>query len=294
MGFSVSVGIMAYNEEAMIGSLLKAIIHQRYGLGRLHEIIVVTSGCTDHTENMVRRYMQKDHRIKLLIQSRREGKASAINLFLAKASGEILILESADTVPAEDDTLEKLIAPFLDPTVGMTGARPIPVNPTDTSIGFTVHLMWTLHHKIALNAPKLGELIAFRNIVREIPKFTAVDEACIEAIMKEKGYGLRYVSDALVKNKGPDNVRDFIKQRRRIAVGHQYLCRDQKYEVSTHRPLKIFKALIPEIPRNPKGIAWTAGAVMLEAIGRLLGLYDYVIRKENPYIWDIACSTKRW
>ncbi len=293
MGFSVSVGIMAYNEEAMIGSLLKAIIQQRCCHGRLHEIFVVTSGCTDNTENVVRRYMQKDQRIQLLIQSRREGKASAINLFLAKASGEILILESADTVPAED-TLEKLIAPFLDPKVGMTGARPIPVNPKDTFTGFTVHLMWTLHHKIALSAPKLGELVAFRNIVREIPKYTAVDEACLEAIIKDKGYDLRYVSDALVKNKGPDNVYDFIKQRRRIAVGHTYLCRDQKYDVSTHSPLTILKVLIPEIPPNPKGIAWTAGAVILEAIGRLLGLYDYVLRKKNPFIWDIASSTKRW
>jgi hypothetical protein len=58
--------------------------------------------------------------------------------------------------------------------------------------------------------------------------------------------------------------------------------------------LKILKELIPEIPFNPKGIAWTAGAVILEASGRLLGLYDYALRKENPYIWDIACSTKRW
>jgi cellulose synthase/poly-beta-1,6-N-acetylglucosamine synthase-like glycosyltransferase len=293
MGFSVSVGIMAYNEEAMIGSLLKAIIQQRYCYSRLHEVIVVASGCTDNTEDVVRRYMQKDHRIKLLIQPQREGKASAINLFLDKASGEILILESADTVPGED-ALKKLIAPFLDPKVGMTGARPIPVNSKDTFIGFTVHLMWTLHHKIALSAAKLGELVAFRNIVGKIPKYTAVDEAYIEAIIKDKGYDLRYVPDALVKNKGPDNASDFIKQRRRIAVGHKYLYLDQKYSVSTHSPLKILKVLIPEIPGTPKGIAWTVGAVILEAIGRLLGLYDYVLRRENPYIWDIARSTKRW
>ena len=293
MEFSVSVGIMAYNEEGIIGALLKAIIQQRFCHGRLHEVLVVASGCTDNTVSVVHRYMQKDQRIKLLIQSQREGKASAINLFLAKACGDILILESADTVPAEG-TLDKLIAPFVDSKVGMTGARPIPVNPKDTFIGFTVHLMWTLHHKIALSAPKLGELVAFRNIVREIPPYTAVDEACLEAIIKDKGYELRYVSDALVLNKGPDNVSDFIKQRRRIAVGHKYLARDQKYSVSTHSPMKIINVLIPEIPRSPKGIAWTVGAVTLEAIGRLLGLYDGALRKQNHYIWDIARSTKKW
>ena len=293
MEFSVSIGIMAYNEEALIGSLLRAIIQQRCHHEWLHEVLVVTSGCTDNTENIVRRYMRKDHRIKLIVQSQREGKASAINLFLAKASGEILILESADTVPAEG-TFEKLIAPFEDPRVGMTGARPIPVNPKDTFIGFAVHLMWTLHHKIALSAPKLGELVAFRNIVRQIPKHTAVDEACIQAIVRDKGYDLRYVSDALVKNKGPENARDFIKQRRRIAVGHKCLRRDQKYKISTHSPFEILKVLTPEIPRSRKGVAWTAGAVILEVIGRLLGLYDYYLRKEKHHIWEIARSTKRW
>ena len=154
--------------------------------------------------------------------------------------------------------------------------------------------MWTLHHKIALSSPKLGELVAFRNVVREIPNCTAVDEACIESIIREKGYNLHYVPDAIVKNKGPDNVSDFIKQRRRIAVGHKYLWRDQKYNVSTHSPLRILEVLFQELSWNPKSIAWTAGAVVLEAIGRLLGYYDYIRKKENPYIWDVACSTKRW
>ena len=212
---------------------------------------------------------------------------------MERSSGEVLVLASADTLPTEN-TLDKLIAPFIDPKVGMTGAHPIPINSNDTFMGFTVHLMWGLHHKIALITPKLGELVAFRNIVREIPKNTAVDEACIEAIIKDKGYDLRYVSEALVKNKGPDNVSDFIKQRRRIAVGHKYLYRDQKYNVSTHSPLKILKVLIPEVSCNLKWIAWTAGAVVLEAIGRLLGYYDYILKKKNPYIWDIACSTKKW
>jgi biofilm PGA synthesis N-glycosyltransferase PgaC len=125
----------------------------------------------------------------------------------------------------------------------MTGARPIPVNRKDTFIGFTVHLMWALHHKIAIQTPKLGELVAFRNFVREIPKDTAVDEASIEAIMREAGYDLRYVPEAVVNNKGPETVRDFLKQRRRIAAGHKNLTRSQNYTVSTSSSLKILGVL---------------------------------------------------
>ncbi|MCP4401879.1 MAG: glycosyltransferase, partial [bacterium] len=209
MTYTVSMGIMAYNEEAIIGSLLKTVLQQRRQHARLMEIVVVASGCTDKTEEIVRSYMQADGCVRLLVQPKREGKASAINLFLEDASGDIVILESADTIP-DEGTLDKLIAPFSDPQVGMTGAHPIPIDPKEGFIGFMVHLLWTLHHKIALQRPKLGELVAFRNIIEEIPPDTAVDEASLEAIIQEKGYKLRYVADAIVRNKGPENLRDMI------------------------------------------------------------------------------------
>jgi cellulose synthase/poly-beta-1,6-N-acetylglucosamine synthase-like glycosyltransferase len=290
---NLSIGIMAYNEEANIGRLLGTILKQCFIHAYLKEIFIVASGCTDRTEEIVRDFTKQDKRIKLLIQTQREGKASAINLFLSKASGDIFILESGDTVPAKG-TLDKLTIPFKDPIVGMTGAHPIPVNLKNTFIGFSVHLMWSLHHKIALLTPKLGELVAFRNFVKEIPSDTAVDEASIEAIVRKTGYELRYVPDAVVINKGPENIRDFIKQRRRIAAGHKHLQREQEYEVSTFDPKKILRILIREHSWNFRDTFWTVGAIGLEIIGRIIGYYDFYIRKKNPFIWDTASSTKRW
>ena len=291
MTFNVSVGIMAHNEEANIGRLLQSVLDQSFTHGQLKEIIVVASGCTDRTEDIVREFGKKVPRIRLLNQASREGKASAINLFLTHASGDILILESADTAP-EEGALDRLIAPFEDPEMGMTGARPIPVNRKDNFIGFTVHLMWTLHHKIALLTPKMGELVAFRNFVRSIPHDTAVDEASIEAIVREAGFRLRYVPEAVVKNKGPETVGDFIKQRRRIAAGHKNLTRSQNYTVSTSSPFKILRTLVREHSWGLKNTLWTLGAIGLEMIGRGLGYYDLYIKKKNPFMWDIARSTK--
>jgi biofilm PGA synthesis N-glycosyltransferase PgaC len=289
--FNISIGVMAYNEEQNIGRLLQTLLGQGLSHGYLKEIIVVASGCTDRTEDIVRGFQRKEARIKLIGQPSREGKASAINLFLADASGDILVLESADTIPSEG-SLDHLIAPFEDPSVGMTGAHPVPVNPKDTFIGFTVRLMWSLHHKIALLTPKLGELVAFRNFVRQIPKDTAVDEASIEAIVKDAGFNLCYVPDAIVNNKGPETVRDFLKQRRRIAAGHQNLARSQSYRVSTSSPLKILSILIREHSWGVKNTLWTMGAIGLEMVGRGLGYYDLYIKKKNPFVWDIAGSTK--
>jgi cellulose synthase/poly-beta-1,6-N-acetylglucosamine synthase-like glycosyltransferase len=282
---------MAYNEEANIANLMSAATAQTLKAGRIDEIFVVSSGCTDRTEEIVQEFATEDPRVRLLTQHRREGKASAINLFISHAHGDVLILESADTVP-EEKTFDRLVAPFLDDSVGMTGAHPVPVNSSETFVGFCVHLMWSLHHKIALLTPKLGELVAFRNMVKKIPPDTAVDEASIEAIVRDAGYRLVYVPEAIVKNKGPENIRDFLKQRRRIAAGHKHLMKNQSYEVSTMDPKKIIRMLFQGHHWGLKPTMWTAGAIALEALGRLLGYYDFV-KGRNPFVWDIAASTKR-
>jgi cellulose synthase/poly-beta-1,6-N-acetylglucosamine synthase-like glycosyltransferase len=286
-----SIGVMAYNEEANIGALLNALLKQKLFLCNINEIIVVASGCTDNTEGIVKSYVKKDSKIRLLTQSKRQGKASAINLFLQYAKGDIIVLESADTLP-EENTIENLVAPFVDTKIGMTGAHPTPINPETKFIGFTVNLLWRLHHKLAMEHPKLGELVAFRNVIREIPYDTAVDEASIEASITEAGYRLYYASDAIVHNKGPETIRDLLKQRRRIAAGHKHLEVTQNYTVSTTNGLRIAKLLLSDMKWGPRSVIWTIGAVLLECYGRFLGLYDFYVKKKNPFKWDIASSTK--
>lgn len=290
---SVSLGIMAYNEGATIGRLLDAVLAQNLVSARLDQIIVVASGCTDATVDIVRRFAARDGRIQLLIQQQREGKAAAINCFLQHATGEIVILSSGDVVP-DDGALEALISPFTVPSVGMTGGRPVPINSQRTFLGYAVHLLWDLHHRIALQHPKLGEVVAFRRLFESIPADTAVDEASIEALVRQNGLQLRYVPEAIVRNKGPETVRDFLKQRRRIAAGHCCLSRTRGYAVSTLSPIRILRALLSEQHWGPRECLWTAGTVLLEVAGRMLGHYDHYIRKKNPYIWDIAESTKTW
>ena len=286
-----SVGVMAYNEERNMDKLLGALTAQELSDVEISEIIVVSSGSTDRTNEIVTEWAGRDDRVSLVNQARREGKASAINLFLQRASGDVFILESGDTVPAPD-CVEKLLAPFADSGVGMTGARPVPVDDARRFMGFVVHMLWRLHHLLAMKSAKLGEMVAFRSFVSAIPANTAVDEASIEAIVEARGKALRYVPEAIVYNKGASNVRDFLKQRRRIYAGHLWLSREQQYEVSTKNVGGILSVLLADLEWKPRTLAWTAGGVFLEFLGRALGTIDYRILKKNPYTWEIADSTK--
>ncbi len=286
-----TIGIAAHNEEANIGRLLQRLQAQQLTVVAPSEILVVSSGSTDRTDAIVREWLTREPRLQLLLQPRREGKASAINLILRQARERVVIISSADLLP-EVDAIEKLVAPFADPEVGMTSCRPVPVDDPDTFMGFCTHLLWNLHHQINLRSFKAGEMIAFRKIFERIPYKTSVDEASIEPVIRGQGYGVRYVPDAIVYNKGPATVADFLRQRRRIYAGHLDVEQLLGYSVSTMSGLKILGLLLRQLDWRPRRFVWTWGVVALEAYGRYLGRRDYRRRRDHS-VWDIAASTKR-
>ena len=288
-----SVGIMAYNEEANIGRTIQAVLQQQGPSMRIEEVIVVASGCTDRTVAIVAAIALQEPRVRLYIQEKREGKASAINLFLKHAISPVVVLIGADVIP-ESSALESLCAPFKDPEIGMVGGRPIPVNDPTSFMGYAVHLLWRLHDRLASIHPKLGEVIAFRNVISGIPTDSAVDEISIQALISQLGYRLIYEPACIVYNKGPLTIRDFLKQRRRIYAGHLKTRDQQNYEAATMKAGPIVRQLIASgdfTLRTPKHVLWTFGTVLLEGYARLQGYADYR-RKREHHIWDMVTSTK--
>jgi len=281
---------MAYNEEANIGKMLEAVLSQRLRRVKIVEIIVVASGCTDRTEDA---FAKTDRRIRLLVQPRREGKSTAVNLLLRKTTQEVIVLVSADTVPAPD-AIENLVAPFSDPQVGMIGGRPVPTNDVRLFMGYAAHLLWALHHQISLLRPKMGEMIAFRNFFRQIPFDSAVDEASIEPLIRGQGLQLCYVPDAVVYNRGPETVQDFLRQRRRIYAGHVYVRDTLGYRVSTMKGARILWLLLaqPAVRRDWRYFLWGPAIVALEIWSRFLGAMDYHVWKRKHAIWEVAETTK--
>lgn len=286
-----SVGITAHNEEANIGQLLEAMLNQRLNRVEISEIIVVASGCTDRTVDIIQEYQQIDPRIHLFVQERREGKTSAINVFLKHATEKICVLESGDTIP-EENAIESMVRMFEDPAVGMTGAHKVPVNTPDHVVGFLTHLRLKMEHQLCLDIPRLGELIAFRKVFDTIPPDVAMDEAFVEALVIRRGMQVRYAPDAVVYNMGPQTVKDFIKQRRRNHAGHLHLSAKYGYQVSSLGVSRLVKLASSEIYGALRLIAMLVALAILELYSRALGWWDYRVQKKTHVIWDIAWTTK--
>ena len=123
MTITCSIGVFAHNEAANIRHLLEALSSQRLEKVEIREVIVVSSASTDGTDEIVSEYALSHPQVKLITQAKREGKSSAINLFIAAASSDVLVVISGDVIPAAD-TIELLVSAFEDPKMGATGGRP--------------------------------------------------------------------------------------------------------------------------------------------------------------------------
>jgi poly-beta-1,6-N-acetyl-D-glucosamine synthase len=290
-GLACSVGIMAYNEEANIAEAIGTILGQELASGYIAELIVVASGCEDRTAAIVADIARMDSRVRLIEQERREGKASAINLFISVAWSPVLLMVSADVL-VKDGTFDALLRHFEDPAVGMVGGHPIPVNSETTLLGHAVHLQWRLHDRIARESPKLGEIVAFRNVVPSIPIDTPVDEISIQALVTQLGYQLVYEPEAVVYNRGPTTIGDFLRQRRRIYAGHLRIRQQQGYSASTMKASRVLRT-VPGSGAfsSPRAALLSLGTFGLEATARGLGHYD-VSRRRPQHVWEISTTTK--
>lgn len=287
---TMSVGVFAYNEARNIGKVLDSLLKQKLDYVQIKEILVISSGSFDRTNEIVRQYTRKYKHIHLLDQLKREGKSAAINEFMHRAKSNVLTVISAD-LRLHTRAIEELGLPFLHEDVGMVGCRPIPVNVQNNPIGPEIKLLWHFHHLVSLHNPKCGEMVAFRKVLKSIPRESAVDEATIEVMLHLIGYKVIYAPRSIAYNRGPKTISDFIKQRRRVYAGHLWVQDHYHYQVSTLKTASTLQMIRSHLLTNPQDLIPTAKLLSLEMVSRFLGWFDYTVLNRNPYIWNMVERT---
>lgn len=298
--------ICAYNEEKSIGPLLENLMCQRVPPEiEDREIIVVTSGCTDRTVDVVKRHMAGNANIRLVEEAKRLGKASALNRAFEASTGDYVALVPADVCPV-DNALFNLLVPFRNGDVSAVSGRPMQ-DPRRTPKGFMGYLARMTYRLWGRLMKKLndsgqaahcsGEFMAIRSDVRTvIPDECAVDDAYIAILAKKKGL-IKFAPNAICYNLLPSNLVDYVNQRRRWLYGHfqtKRLTGEYPTVLDTmvfSRPSVVAQVLAEEIVECPREIGYLISAIAVEAVIYMLSILDRVFRRQYG-VWPVIRSTK--
>lgn len=112
---SMSVIISVFNEERIIEEKLINTLSLEYSKDLL-EIIVVSDGSTDNTNDIVSNF--SDPRLVLKAFTERSGKTACLNRIVPEAKGEIIVFTDANSM-FPSDTLSKIARNFADPSIGL-------------------------------------------------------------------------------------------------------------------------------------------------------------------------------
>ncbi len=103
MKMSYSVVIPAYNEERRITRTLDSYLQYFSKKHADFEIIVVCDGCSDRTSDIVRSFVKRSSRVKLLAPEKRLGKGGGILKGFEAATGDVIGFVDADGSVGPED-----------------------------------------------------------------------------------------------------------------------------------------------------------------------------------------------
>jgi peptidoglycan-N-acetylglucosamine deacetylase len=222
----VSIIVPAYNEGKVILSTIASLREQRYD-GPI-EIIVVDDGSADDTYRVACETYGSTPGIAVY-RKENGGKASALNVGIARAHHEIVIGLDADTLFAPD-TVAELVQPLADPRVGAVAGN--------AKVGNRVNLVtrWqALEYVTSQNLDRRafslldgitvvpGAVGAWRkSLVLSAGGFrndTLAEDQDLTLNIRRAGHSIAYADGAIGYTEAPDTLRSLTKQRFRWSFG---------------------------------------------------------------------------
>jgi len=218
----VTLMIMSYNEAKVIEKKIKNSLELDYPKDKL-EIFVVDSASNDGTQDIVKKYSKE---VRLIEQSERKGKASAINYGMKYASGEIIMITDSNAM-MNKQAIKKIARHFSNKRVGGVCGRFEARDIRDTSIGAGGNIYWKIERFLRQNESMIdsaihmsGEITAFRKgVINKVDESSLSEDFDMAIRIRKAGYRIIYEPEAIAYEPAPENVKDLLTQKKRITIG---------------------------------------------------------------------------
>lgn len=293
----ISIIVTSFNEPQTIGKAIESFLIQDM---KNYELII--SAPDEATLNVARKYM-KEHRQIKIFKDPGKGKSFALNLLLKKVKGKIIILSDGD-VFVSPNSVNEILEKFKDSKVGCVTGKVLSVDSRKNLFGYWSHVLCYSAHKLRQKRFQKNEFLecsgylwAFRNkIIKQFPKDVAED-TIVPILFYKKNFKISYAEKAEVYVKFPNNLTDFVKQKKRTIAGHEIL---NKY--FKKREIPRMKTFFNEIagsftvllyPKTIKEIFFTFSLFPIRLYIWLLTFYkDKIKNQKYTDAWERVESTK--
>jgi len=224
-----SIVMCVRNEGAIIQNRLKNLLAMDYP-PELVEIIVVSDGSTDETDNIVQSYANKS--VKLIQLSNPQGKAAALNAGIPQATHDILLLCDARQ-SFRPDAARRLVSCFADNTVGAVSGRLIICSSEKAGKTSGGSPYWDYEVKLRTNEAisdsvigATGAIYAIRKSLFEpLPDGTILDDVLIPMRIVLKGNRVLYDENSIAYDEKPIQNKNELIRKVRTLYGNLQLYR---------------------------------------------------------------------
>ena len=223
----VSIVMVVHNEEQALAPKLENLLSFDYPQEKV-QVIVVSDGSTDRTEEILNRYAS-DSGLRVLCFAECRGKAACLNDGIAAANGEIVLFTDVRQ-PIEKNALRLLAENFADPTVGCVSGELMLGDPASGEAGQGTGLYWRTEKMIrdleSCSSSVVGATGALyaarRKLLPLVPAGTILDDVFIPMSVVRTGHRVLFDGRARAwDNPNLGGRREFARKVRTLSGNYQ-------------------------------------------------------------------------
>lgn len=282
--------ITSYGEVTAVEHAVRAILEQ--GIKQSYKVLVVDP--FDETRWMIEDKFAEDKHVSYVTDDDK-GKSYALNAVLkniySKNKDDIIIMTDGDVYVGKN-AIKNIIEKFEDLDIGCVCGKPTTLNKRSTIFGYWSHAsfdeMNNTRKELASKKEFFevsGYLFAIRNSIISSFQVGASEDNIIPLMFWEKGYKIGYAENAEVYVLNPQNLREWVAQKKRNIKGHIAL-KGMRLKVPDRKNTMLaeavrgFKALFSH-PKNAREFVWFIAMAFSRLYAWLLAYHEVYIQKKQ-------------
>ena len=292
---SVTVIIAAYNEARLIERTIRNKLSQDYP-SDLFDIIVVSDGSNDSTDQIVKRLEMEDGRVRLIRQEPRQGKTAALNLAVRQARGDLLVFCDANSI-YQADSLRQLVCNFADPDVGYVTGKMLYANPDESLAGDGCTAYMKYENALRACETRIGSIVGVdgaidcvrRSLYRPM-KSDQLPDFVLSLDVVEQGYRAVYDAAAIVMEEALSTDDEEYRMRVRVALRGLWAMWDKRQLFSPVRfPLFGWQLASHKLLRYLSAVPLLLAAALNWALLSLGPVYQLAAIVQAAFFLLVAC-----